>query len=104
MNRVEETSLQCRIVCRVAMDHFLRATANRIPLNPIVSMERINHLKYPVINLCAVDGNDQLSDIPCNQPFLLLISVMNFFISFMNDTVKVFDFYVPLDERICVLK
>ena len=64
----------------------------------------INHLKYPVINLYTVDGSDQPPEILCDQPFLKLIRVMNFFISFTDDKVAVFDFHIPFDKRICALK
>jgi hypothetical protein len=48
-------------------------------------MGLMNHLKYFVINLVVVDGNDQPFEIPRGQPFLELIRVMNFFISFSDD-------------------
>ena len=67
-------------------------------------MGLMNHLKYFVINPVVVDRNDQPFEIPCDQPLLELIRVMNFFISFSDDRVAVFDFHIPLDKRIRALK
>jgi hypothetical protein len=39
----------------------------------------MNHLKYLLINPVVVDENDQPFEIPRDQPFLELISIMNVF-------------------------
>jgi hypothetical protein len=59
---------------------------------------------HPLINLHTVYGNDQSFDIPCAELFLELIKVMNCFIGFTDNKIKMFDFHIPLDKRICVMK
>ena len=51
---------------------------------------------YHPIYLCGVDGNDQGSDITFDQSFLKLIEAIN--------VITVFDFYIPLNKRLYVLK